>query len=102
MADLTAVAGAGLAAGAAAAAKVRKGLDRTTQALAVAAGTVAASLSELNNFGVDPQLISRITSAASNHGVAGAVKLHGDLIAMFNADPEVRVLATDLDLPFVD
>ena len=82
MADLTAVAGAGLAAGAAAAAKVRKGLDRTTQALAVAPGTVAASLSELNNFGVDPQLISRITSAASNHGVAAAdllAKLPGEL-----------------------
>jgi hypothetical protein len=82
MADLTAVIGAGLAAGAAAAAKVRKSLDRTTKALAVAAGTVAASLSELNNFGVDPQLISRITSAASNHGMAAAdllAKLPGEL-----------------------
>jgi predicted nucleic acid-binding protein len=82
MADLTAVTGAGLAAGAAAAAKVRQGLDRTTKALAVAAGTVAASLSELNNVGVDPQLISRITSAASNHGMAAAdllAKLPGEL-----------------------
>jgi hypothetical protein len=82
MADLTAVTGAGLAAGAAAAAKVRQGLDRTTKVLAVAAGTVAASLSELNNFGVDPQLISRITSAATNHGVAAAdllAKLPGEL-----------------------
>ena len=82
MADITAVTGAGLAAGAAAAAKVRKGLDHTTKVLAVAAGTVAASLSELNNFGVDPQLISRITSAASNHGVAAAdllAKLPGEL-----------------------
>lgn len=82
MADLTAITGAGLAASAAAAARVRKGLDRTTKALAVATGTVAASLSELNNFGVDPQLISRITSAASNHGVAAAdllAKLPGEL-----------------------
>ncbi|MEA5416611.1 hypothetical protein [Synechococcus sp. BA-132 BA5] len=84
MADLTAVTGAGLAAGAAAAAaaKVRQGLDRTTKVLAVAAGTVAASLSELNNVGVDPQLISRITSAATNHGVAAAdllAKLPGEL-----------------------
>lgn len=82
MADLNAVTGAGLAAGAAAAAKVRKRLDCTTEALAVAAGAVAASLSELNNVGVDPQLISRITSAASNHGVAAAdllAKLPGEL-----------------------
>jgi hypothetical protein len=82
MADLTAVTGAGLAAGAASAARVRKGLDRTTRALAVAAGTVTALLIELNNFGVDPQLVSRITSAASNHGVAAAdlpVKLPGEL-----------------------
>jgi hypothetical protein len=82
MAVLTAVTGAGLAAGAAAAARVRKGLDRTTKALAVVAGTVAASLSELNNVGVDPQLISRMTSTASNHGVAAAdllAKLPGEL-----------------------
>jgi hypothetical protein len=82
MADLTAFTGAGLAAGAAAAAKVRKGLDRTTQVLAMTAGTVAASLSELNNFGVDPELISRVTSAVSNHGVAAAdllAKLPGEL-----------------------
>jgi hypothetical protein len=82
MADLTAVTGAGLAASAAAAARVCKELDRTTKALAVAAGTVAASLSECNNVGVDPQLISRITSAASNHGVAAAdllAKLPGEL-----------------------
>ncbi len=82
MADLTAVTGAGLAAGAAAAAKVSKGLDRTTKALALAAGTVAASLSEFNNFGVDHELISRMTSAASNHGVAAAdlvAKLPGEL-----------------------
>ena len=31
-----------------------------------------------------------------------AVKLHGDLIAIFNADPDVLVLATDLDSPFVE
>jgi hypothetical protein len=31
-----------------------------------------------------------------------AIKLHGDLIDIFNADPEVRVLATDLDSPFVE
>lgn len=82
MADLAAVTGAGLAAGMAAASKVRKGIDRTSKVLAVAAGTMAASLSELNNFGVDPQLISRITSAASNHGVSAAdllAKLPGEL-----------------------
>jgi len=82
MADLTAITGAGLAAVSAAATKVREGLDRTTKALAVVAGTVAASLSELNNFGVDHQLISRITSATSNHGVAAAdllAKLPGEL-----------------------
>ena len=82
MADLSAFTGMGLAAGAAAVTKVREGLDRSTQAFAVAAGTVAASLSELNNVAVDPQLISRITSAASNHGVAAAdllAKLPGEL-----------------------
>ena len=82
MADLAAVTGAGLAAGVAAAAKVRRGLDRTGKFLAVTAGTVAASLSELNNFGVDPEQISRITSAVSNHGVTAAdllAKLPGEL-----------------------
>lgn len=82
MADITAITGAGLAAGVAAAAKVRKGLDRTSKVLAVAAGTVAASLSEFNNFALDPQLISRISSAASNHGVSAAdllAKLPGEL-----------------------
>jgi hypothetical protein len=33
---------------------------------------------------------------------AAAAKLHSDLIAIFDADPEVHVLATDLDSPFVD
>ncbi len=82
MADLAAVTGAGLAAGVAAASKLRKGIDRTGKVLAVTAGTVAASLSELNNFGVDPELISRITSAVSNHGVTAAdllAKLPGEL-----------------------
>ena len=82
MPDLSALTGAGLAAGLGAAVKVRKGMDRTGKVLTVAAGTVAASLSELNNFAVDPQLISRITSAASNHGVAAAdllAKLPGEL-----------------------
>ena len=31
-----------------------------------------------------------------------AAKLHRDLIAAFDADPEVHVLASDLDSPFVD
>jgi hypothetical protein len=82
MADLAAVTGAGLAAGVAAAAKIRKGIDRSGKVLAVTAGTVAASLSELNNFAVDPELISRITSAVSNHGVTAAdllAKLPGEL-----------------------
>ncbi|MEA5474263.1 hypothetical protein VB716_08515 [Synechococcus sp. CCY9201] len=82
MPDLSALTGAGLAVSAAAAQKVRQGLDRSGRILAVAAGTVAASLSELNNFGVDPELISRITSAASNHGVAAAdllARLPGEL-----------------------
>ena len=82
MADLAAVKAAGLAAAADAATKVRKGLDQSGKALAVAAGAVAASLSEFNNFGVDPDLISRITSAASNHGVAASdllARLPGEL-----------------------
>jgi len=82
MADLSTITGAGLAVGAAAADKVRKGFDRTGKVLAMAAGTVAASLSELHNFGVDPQLISRINSAVTNHGVAAAdllAKLPGEL-----------------------
>jgi hypothetical protein len=72
MARLSAFTNAGRALGAAAAMKAQKGLDRTGKVLGVAAGTVAASLSELNNFGVDPDLINRITSAASNHGVSKA------------------------------
>lgn len=72
MPDLSAYKGAGLAAGTAAVKTLRRGLDRSGQVLAVAAGTVAAALSELNNIAVDPQLISRLTSAASNHGVAAA------------------------------
>jgi hypothetical protein len=82
MPDLSAYTEAGLAASTAALQKVRQGLDRSGQALAVAAGTLAASLSELNNSAVDPQLISRITAAASNHGVAAAdllSKLPGEL-----------------------
>jgi len=82
MADLSALGAAGLEAGTAAASTVRKGLDRSRELLAVAAGAVVASLSELNNFGVDPALISRITSAASNHGLSAAellAKLPGEL-----------------------
>ena len=82
MANLAAVKAAGLAAAADAATKVRKGLDQSGKVLAVAAGAVAASLSELNNVGVDPQLISRITSAVSNHGVSASdllAKLPGEL-----------------------
>ena len=82
MADLSKLTGIGLAAGVTAARKMRQGLDKSGQALAIAAGSVAASLSELNNFALDPQLVSRITSAASNHGVAIAdlvAKLPGEL-----------------------
>jgi hypothetical protein len=31
-----------------------------------------------------------------------AAKLHADLLTLFRSDPEVEVLATDLDAPFVD
>jgi predicted regulator of Ras-like GTPase activity (Roadblock/LC7/MglB family) len=82
MPELPAYTGAGLAASAAALKQVREGLGRSGRVLAVAVGTVAASLSELNNSAVDPQLISRITAAASSHGVAAAdllSKLPGEL-----------------------
>ena len=70
MADLSQLTGAGLVAGIAAAKKVRRGLDKSGQILAVTAGSVAASLSELHNVALDPQLVSRLMSVASNHGVA--------------------------------
>ena len=82
MIDPSALSKAGLVAGLATARKVRSGLDRTGQVLAVATGTLAASLSQLNNFNVDPLLISRIVSATSNHGVTAAdalSKLPGEL-----------------------
>jgi hypothetical protein len=50
-----------------AAAKLRKGLDHTTRLLAVAAGAVAASLSELNNVGTDLVCLERFRSCADNH-----------------------------------
>ncbi|MCP9792879.1 hypothetical protein KBZ20_14080 [Vulcanococcus limneticus Candia 3F8] len=37
-----------------------------------------------------------------NGAHSAATKLHRDLIAIFDADPEVRVLAIDLDSPFAD
>lgn len=61
---------------------IRRGMDRSSKAFAVAAGAVAAALSDLNNFGVDPARISRISSAMSNHGVSAAdllTKLPGEL-----------------------
>jgi len=82
MADLSKLTSLGRAASVAAAKKMRQGLDKSGQVLAIAAGSVAASLSELNNFALDPQLVSRITSAASNHGVAITdlvAKLPGEL-----------------------
>lgn len=82
MAQLSAIQGSGLAATTASATKVRSNIERASNALAMAAAAVAASLSELNNVAVDPQLISRLTSAASNHGVAAAellAKLPGEL-----------------------
>ncbi|MFN9622261.1 MAG: hypothetical protein ACK587_05435 [Cyanobacteriota bacterium] len=62
--------------------KVREGLDRTGQVLAVAAGTVAASLSGLHAVAIDPLTISRIRCAVSSHGVAAAdllARLPGEL-----------------------
>lgn len=82
MADLTRFISNGIAAGQAAANKASRGWDQTGKALAIAFGTVAASLSELNNFAIDPQVVSRIASAATNHGVAAADligKLPGEL-----------------------
>ncbi len=71
-----------LEAGLAVTSKLQNGVDSTGKVLAMVGGTVAASLSKLNNFAVDPQLISRISSAVSNHGVAAAdliAKLPGEL-----------------------
>lgn len=82
VAELSVLTAVGLAAGAAAA-KVRKGVDRTGKVLAVAGGSVAASLSELNNFSVDPELISRISSAVGNHSVTAS-----DLIARLPGELE--------------
>lgn len=88
MAHLSAILASGLAAATAAAGTdtaagtVRSGIERAAKSFAVAAAAVAASLSELNNVGVDPQLISRMTSAAAHHGVTAAdllAKLPGEL-----------------------
>jgi hypothetical protein len=91
MAHLSAIQGSGPAATAAvtaaaatgaSGAKPRNGLDRATNALAMAAAAVAASLSDLHTMGVDPALISRLSAAAVNHGVAAAdrlAKLPGEL-----------------------
>jgi len=98
MVDLSASARAGIAAGTAALGKVRQGLDRSGQVLAVAAGAVAASLSELNNLAVDPQLISRLSSATANHGVAAAdllSKLPGELGHLGNAAVEAFLQGGD-------
>ncbi|MEB3335180.1 MAG: hypothetical protein VKP70_09360 [Cyanobacteriota bacterium] len=62
--------------------KARRRWDRASQLTAMVTGPVAASLSALNNLAVDPQRISRITSASSNHGVAASDlldKLPGEL-----------------------
>lgn len=61
----------------------RRGLDRASNVLAVAAAAVAASLSELNNVAVDPQVISRLAAAAAHHGVAAA-----DLLAQLPGELE--------------
>jgi len=61
---------------------LRNGANRTGNSLAMALGSVAASLSERNNLPVDPQLIARIISAAANHGIAAVdllAKLPGEL-----------------------
>lgn len=83
MANLSKLTDIGLAAGVTATRKMRKVFDKSGQALAIAAGSLAASLSEHNNFALDPQLVSRITSAASNHGVAIA-----DLVGKFPGELE--------------
>ncbi len=56
--------------------------DLIAQALAKAVGTVTASLSALHNQAVDPQRITRLTSAVANHGLSAAdvlAKLPGEL-----------------------
>lgn len=62
--------------------RARHRLDRTANGVAVLAGTVGASLSGLNNLVVDPQRITRIQSAVTNHGVTASdllAKLPGEL-----------------------
>jgi hypothetical protein len=44
----------------------------------------------------------RVFRFVDNGARAAAARLHDDLVAIFEADPEVRILATDLDTPFVD
>jgi hypothetical protein len=61
MANLDHVTGIGGKARAKAIATLHRGMDRTSKAFAVAAGVVAAALSDLNNFPVDPARISRIS-----------------------------------------
>lgn len=82
MTDFSSLKQSGIAAGLSAARKLRRGFDRSSSTFSLTAGAVAASLSELNNIGIDPQMISRLSSAANNHGVAAAdllSKLPGDL-----------------------
>jgi hypothetical protein len=62
--------------------RARHRLDRTANGVAVLTGTVGASLSGLNNLMVDPQRITRIQSAVTNHGVTASdllAKLPGEL-----------------------
>jgi hypothetical protein len=61
MANLDHVTGIGIKARAKAIATLHRGMDRTSKAFAVAAGVVAAALSDLNNFPADPARISRIS-----------------------------------------
>ena len=88
MPDLNLIKTSGIAARDATLKAAKTGLDRTSAVISLAVGVVGASLSSLNNFGVEPELISRIGSAASNHGVAAAdllSKLPGELEQMGNA-----------------
>ena len=60
MANLDHVTGIGGKACAKATATLHRGMDRTSKAFAVAAGVVAAALSDLNTFPVAPARISRM------------------------------------------
>lgn len=82
MPDFSDMKNAGFSAGLTALNKARKGFDKTVKVASLAGGAVAASLTQLHDFALDPDLINRVSSAATNHGVAAADligKLPGEL-----------------------